>query len=77
MKKRNAFNISGTPRLTVGKSDVMLITVTAALIFFGVLMVYSAGSYTAERIYGTRFYYVYKQLTGAGRGVWRKIKKIC
>ena len=40
MKKRNAFNISGTPRLTVGKSDVMLITVTAALIFFGVLMVY-------------------------------------
>ncbi len=51
-----------------GRSDIWLITVTLALVAFGVLMVYSAGSYTAERIYGTKFYYVYKQLTGAGLG---------
>lgn len=53
----------------VDKSDIWLVTVTLLLVAFGVLMVYSAGSYTGERIYGTRFYYVYKQLTGAALGV--------
>ena len=53
---------------TTGRSDVPLIIVTAALVAFGVLMVYSAGSYTAKRIYGTEFYYVYKQLVGAVLG---------
>lgn len=53
---------------TTGRSDVPLIIVTAVLVAFGVLMVYSAGSYTAERIYGTKFYYVYKQLVGAVLG---------
>ena len=53
---------------TVGKSDVPLVIVTFVLIAFGVLMVYSAGSYTGKRIYGTEFYYVYKQLMGAGLG---------
>ena len=51
-----------------GKSDVMLVIVVCALVAFGVLMVYSAGSYTAERIYGTKYYYVFKQLTGAALG---------
>ncbi|MCH5162868.1 MAG: putative lipid II flippase FtsW [Clostridiales bacterium] len=50
------------------KSDVPLILVTLALVAFGVLMVYSAGSYSGERIYGTKYYYVYKQLLGAGLG---------
>lgn len=46
-----------------------LIAVTLCLVLFGVLMVYSAGSYTGERLYGTKFYYVYKQLFGAAIGV--------
>ncbi len=66
MKKRKLENLPIENR--TGKSDVWLVTVTMALVAFGILMVYSAGSYTAERIYGTKFYYVYKQLTGAGLG---------
>ncbi len=50
------------------KSDIALIAVTMALVSFGVLMVYSAGSYTAKRLYGTEFYFVYKQLVGAVLG---------
>lgn len=50
------------------KSDIPLIAVTAALVLFGVLMVYSAGSYTGKRLYGTEFYYVYKQLVGVALG---------
>ncbi|MCH5165452.1 MAG: putative lipid II flippase FtsW [Clostridiales bacterium] len=69
MKKSFAPELfSGKVKNTVGKSDVPLIIVTAALILFGVLMVHSAGSYTAARIYGTQYYYVYKQLMGAGLG---------
>ena len=52
-----------------GKSDIMLVIVMCALVAFGVLMVYSAGSYTAERIYGTKYYYVFKQLTGGALGL--------
>ncbi|MCH5153909.1 MAG: putative lipid II flippase FtsW [Clostridiales bacterium] len=51
------------------KSDVWLVTVTLLLVAFGVLMVYSAGSYTGERIYGTEYFYVYKQLMGAALGM--------
>ncbi len=53
---------------TVGKSDIAMTAVVGVLVAFGVLMVYSAGSYTAERIYGTPYYYVFKQLTGAALG---------
>ena len=53
---------------TIKKSDYPLIIVTVVLVLFGVLMVYSAGSYTGERLYGTKFYYVYKQLFGAAFG---------
>ncbi len=51
-----------------GKSDIPLIVVTGLLVAFGVLMVYSAGSYTAERLYGTPYHYVYKQLVGVALG---------
>ena len=51
--KRGAVELKPT-----GKSDVPLIVCTALLVLFGVLMVYSAGSYTGKRIYGTEFYYV-------------------
>lgn len=67
--KNNALKSSMLKENRVDKSDVWLVTVTLLLVAFGVLMVYSAGSYTGERIYGTRFYYVYKQLTGAALGI--------
>lgn len=52
----------------LGRSDIPLIIVTGLLVGFGVLMVYSAGSYTGKRLYGTEFYYVYKQLVGVALG---------
>lgn len=68
MKKIGKTKFSGISGNRSGKSDIALIIVTAALVAVGVLMVYSAGSYTGERIYGTEYYYVYKQLTGAALG---------
>lgn len=64
MKKRTDAPL----KKTTNKSDIPLIAVTAALVLFGVLMVYSAGSYTGKRLYGTEFYYVYKQLVGVALG---------
>ncbi len=69
--KRSRYISSGDKldkKRTVGKSDIPLVIVTGLLIGFGILMVYSAGSYTGKRIYGTEFYYVYKQLVGAVLG---------
>jgi len=37
--------------------------------FFGVLMIYSASSYNAEKNFGSSMYFVYKQLIGVGLGV--------
>ncbi len=67
MKKR-VQKRGSVPFRSTGKSDIPLIAATAALVCFGILMVYSAGSYTGKRIYGTEFYYVYKQLVGAVLG---------
>ncbi len=50
------------------KSDIPLIVVTSVLVAFRVLMVYSAGSYTGKRLYGSEFYFVYKQLVGVVLG---------
>ncbi len=69
MKKNIKTKFAGISDNKSGKSDIALIIVTAALVAFGVLMVYSAGSYVGERIYGTKYYYVYKQLTGAALGL--------
>ena len=46
------------------KSDIPLIVVTFVLVAFGVLMVYSAGSYTCKRPYDSEFYLVYKKQVG-------------
>ncbi len=67
--KRETAAVAALPKTkTLGRSDIPLVAVTLLLVGFGVLMVYSAGSYTGERLYGTKFYYVYKQLIGAGLG---------
>ena len=65
--KKTGENVSSVKN-TAGKSDIAMTAVVGALVLFGVLMVYSAGSYTAQRIYGTEFYYVFKQLMGAALG---------
>ncbi len=62
-------NIRTSADNSLGKSDIPMTAAVIALVAFGVLMVYSAGSYTASRIYGNEFYYVIKQLTGAGLGL--------
>lgn len=67
-KKNKALSDDEIFKNRSGKSDLWLIAVTFSLVAFGVLMVYSAGSYTAERMYGNKFYFVFKQLTGAGIG---------
>lgn len=54
--------------MKTNKYDYGLFTLTIILVLFGVLMVYSAGSYSAEINYGNRFYFMYKQLIGAGLG---------
>lgn len=50
---------------TYEKADPVLLCGIIALVAFGVLMMYSAGSYSAKIYYDNEFYYVYKQLIGA------------
>ena len=47
-----------------GKFDIGLMVVTVGLALFGVLMVYSASSYSASVNYGNEFFYMYKQIFG-------------
>lgn len=67
MRKRKKQS-GALPFKPTGRSDLTLMIATFALVAFGILMVYSAGSYTGKRIYGTEFYYVYKQSVGAVLG---------
>lgn len=46
------------------KFDFALFFVVAALMCFGVVMVYSASSYVSESTYGDAFYFTYKQIFG-------------
>lgn len=70
MKRRRAklFSAADAEVKPSDKSDIPLIAVTFVLVAFGVLMVYSAGSYTGKRLYGSEFYFVYKQLVGVVLG---------
>ncbi len=73
-----------TNRRAVG--DLSIPVVTLLLAAFGVLMVYSASSYTAKTQYGDEFYFMKKQLLGfvlgaivmifAGFFDYRRLKKI-
>ena len=47
------------------KIDVPLLVVTVLLVGFGILMVYSASSYSAQINYGNKYYYMFKQMIGA------------
>ncbi|MCI9031685.1 MAG: putative lipid II flippase FtsW [Clostridia bacterium] len=52
-----------------GKPDYILFVVTILLVGFGVLMVYSASMYSAQKNYGTEFYFMFKQIVGAVLGI--------
>lgn len=51
------------------KTDSVLLCGIIVLVAFGVLMMYSAGRYSAKLYYNNEFYYVYKQLIGAVVGL--------
>ena len=52
-----------------GKFDWILFIVTVCLVAFGVVMVYSASSYSAEINYGNKYFFMYKQIFGAVLGI--------
>ena len=47
-----------------GKFDAALFTAVAALMIFGIIMVYSASSYVSLKNYGDDMYFTYKQIFG-------------
>ncbi len=48
----------------IGKNGIVILAVSAFLSILGLLMMYSAGSYQGETVYGDEFYFVKKQLVG-------------
>ena len=52
-----------------GRIDLPLAAVTAGLLAFGVVMVYSASMYNAEMNYGSKYFFMYKQLFGCIGGI--------
>ena len=52
-----------------GKGDVFIPILAVALALFGVLMVYSASSYSAMNDYGDAFFFVKKQIIGVVIGI--------
>ncbi|MDR3021060.1 MAG: putative lipid II flippase FtsW [Clostridiales bacterium] len=51
------------------KFDRRLLIAVLILVSFGLVMIYSASSYVAQKQYGNAFYFVYKQLFGALLGL--------
>ncbi len=52
-----------------GKFDWILFATTAFLVVFGVVMVYSASSYSAMIHYGNKYFFMFKQIFGATLGL--------
>ncbi len=52
-----------------GKFDFVLFSTVVFLLVFGIIMVYSASSYSAEKSYGNAFYYMNKQIFGVLLGI--------
>ncbi len=65
MAAKNYASSEGTrPVRKFADGQAAIPLLAAALAAFGVLMVYSAGSYVAETVYGDRFFFLKKQLAG-------------
>lgn len=66
--------------------DLLLVVAVIFLALFGVLFIYSASNYSAQKSYGDAFYFVKKQAIGVALGIvamiftcnfdYRKLKKI-
>ena len=56
-------------KFTLGKTDLPLVVATLLLVAFGVVMVFSASSYSAEMNYGNKYFYMTKQIVGAVLGL--------
>lgn len=52
-----------------GKADIKLAITTVILVIFGVIMVYSASMYSAQYNYGTKCFFMYKQILGGVLGI--------
>ena len=52
-----------------GKIDKVLLVSVLTLVGIGLLFVYSASMYTAEISYGNKYFFLFKQLTGAAVGL--------
>ena len=52
-----------------GKIDKVLLVSVLTLVCIGLLFVYSASMYTAEISYGNKYFFLFKQLTGAAVGL--------
>lgn len=61
--------MKGKLRGATGKFDFVLAAAVIVLAAFGALMVHSAGSYSGKVNYGNEYYYLFKQLLGAGIGL--------
>lgn len=48
-----------------GKIDRILLAATILLVVFGIVMVYSASMYSAQKNYGNEYYFMFKQIVGA------------
>lgn len=57
------------PKKNDRRPDYVLLVAVVALVVVGVLFVYSASSYSAERTYGNKFYFATKQAIGAAVGI--------
>lgn len=52
-----------------GKADIKLAITTVILVIFGIIMVYSASMYSAQYIYGNKYFFMYKQILGGVLGI--------
>lgn len=67
--KKNKCDARAKRPFGCGKFDITLFFAIVALMSFGVMMVYSASSYSAEKTYGDAKFFMYKQLFGVILGV--------
>ncbi len=55
--------------VTKKRIDLVLLFAVVALVLIGLLFVYSASKYSAEITYGNEYFFLFKQLIGAGIGL--------
>ncbi|MCL2598940.1 MAG: putative lipid II flippase FtsW, partial [Firmicutes bacterium] len=59
------FRQTDKKKSVIDRLDIPLLVGVAGIVLFGLVMIYSASSYVAQKNYGNAFYYVFKQIFGA------------